>query len=73
MKAMIAYIEYIGKDVPKGEDANSSGIYDLEFLDRAADPHWKINLPKCASHQLTARNLAETKNIPTHHFGCQFL
>jgi thiosulfate dehydrogenase len=24
MKAMIAYIEYIGKDVPKGEDANSS-------------------------------------------------
>jgi thiosulfate dehydrogenase len=26
MKAMIAYIEYIGKDVPKGEDANSSGF-----------------------------------------------
>jgi thiosulfate dehydrogenase len=26
MKAMIAYIEYIGKDVPKGEEAKASGI-----------------------------------------------
>jgi thiosulfate dehydrogenase len=30
MKAMIAYIEYIGKDVPKGR-SQGSGIYDLEF------------------------------------------
>ena len=38
MKAMIAYIEYIGSKVPKGKEANASGIYDLEYLDRAADP-----------------------------------
>ncbi len=38
MKAMIAYIEYIGKDVPKGQEAIAAGIYNLEFLDRAANP-----------------------------------
>ncbi|NDP27390.1 MAG: c-type cytochrome, partial [Flavobacterium sp.] len=37
-KAMIAYIEYIGSNVPKGKNANASGIYDLAYLDRAADP-----------------------------------
>ncbi len=37
IKAMIAYIEYIGKDVPKGEEATAAGIYNLEFLPRAAD------------------------------------
>jgi thiosulfate dehydrogenase len=26
MKAMIAYIEYIGKDVPKGEEAKALGF-----------------------------------------------
>ncbi|MFZ4679133.1 MAG: c-type cytochrome [Flavobacterium sp.] len=38
MKAMIAYIEYIGKNVPKGQEAIASGIYNLEYLERAADP-----------------------------------
>ncbi|SFF12340.1 c-type cytochrome [Flavobacterium xueshanense] len=54
MKAMIAYIEYIGSKVPKGKEANASGIYDLEYLDRAADPVKGKALydAKCAScHQ----------------------
>lgn len=60
MKAMIAYIEYIGKDVPKGQDANGSGIYDLEFLDRAADPvkGKSIYDAKCAScHQVDGQGI----------------
>ena len=54
MKAMIAYIEYIGSKVPKGKEANASGIYDLEYLDRAANPVKGKALydAKCAScHQ----------------------
>jgi thiosulfate dehydrogenase len=38
MKAMIAYIEYIGKNVPKGQEAIAAGIYNLDYLERAADP-----------------------------------
>lgn len=38
MLAMIAYIEYIGKDVIKGEKPLGSGIYELPFLERAASP-----------------------------------
>ncbi|MEO8516414.1 MAG: c-type cytochrome [Flavobacterium sp.] len=38
MKAMIAYIEYIGKNMPKDKEANAAGIYNLKFLDRAANP-----------------------------------
>ncbi|MBX9889009.1 MAG: c-type cytochrome [Flavobacteriaceae bacterium] len=70
MKAMIAYIEYIGKDVPKGEDAKGSGIYDLEFLDRAADPvkGKLIYDAKCAScHQVDGQGiLAEDKKEYTY-------
>jgi thiosulfate dehydrogenase len=70
MQAMIAYIEYIGKDVPKGEDAKASGIYDLEFLDRAADPirGKTIYDVKCAScHQIAGEGvLAEDKKEYTY-------
>lgn len=38
MKAMVAYINWVGKDVPKGEVPKGSGIYELPLLDRAADP-----------------------------------
>ncbi len=37
-QAMRAYILYIGSNVPKGEQAEGSGLKDLAFLDRAADP-----------------------------------
>jgi thiosulfate dehydrogenase len=60
MKAMIAYIEYIGSNVPKDKEANASGIYDLEYLDRAADPKKGKALydAKCAScHQVNGEGI----------------
>ena len=38
MKAMVAYISWVGKDVPKGESPKGSGLYEVPLLDRAADP-----------------------------------
>lgn len=38
MEAIVAYINYIGSNVKKGEKAKASGIYELPLLDRAADP-----------------------------------
>jgi thiosulfate dehydrogenase len=38
MKAMIAYIKWIGKDVARGTKTKGSGIEELPFLNRAADP-----------------------------------
>ena len=37
MKAMVAYINWIGKDAPKKKKVNGSGVEALPFLDRAAD------------------------------------
>ena len=38
MKAMVAYISWVGKDVPKGETPKGAGLYEVPLLDRAADP-----------------------------------
>lgn len=38
MKAIVAYINFLGSTVPKGEMAAGSGFKDLPYLDRAADP-----------------------------------
>lgn len=38
MKAIVAYINFLGTNVPKGEKAAGSGFKDLPYLDRAADP-----------------------------------
>lgn len=38
MKAIVAYINFLGKDVEKGKKANGSGFKNLAFLERAADP-----------------------------------
>jgi thiosulfate dehydrogenase len=38
MIAMAAYINWLGKDVPKGEIPAGSGIYEVPEMDRAADP-----------------------------------
>lgn len=51
MIAMSAYINWLGKDVPKGEKAKGSGLKKLEYLDRAANSeNGKIVFEqKCAS------------------------
>ena len=38
MQAIIAYMHWIGDDIPKGKKPLGSGIMSLPFLDRAADP-----------------------------------
>lgn len=38
MKAIIAYMNWLGKDIPKKQKPKGSGIMNIPFLDRAADP-----------------------------------
>ena len=38
MQAIIAYMHWLGDDIPKGEKPLGSGTMQLKFLDRAADP-----------------------------------
>ena len=38
MRAMVAYIHWLGKDVPKGATPAEAGLPDLPFLQVAADP-----------------------------------
>ena len=62
MKAMVAYINWVGKDVPKGEVPVGSGIYEVPLLDRAADPtKGKIVYEnQCSScHQADGKGMAK--------------
>ena len=38
MIAMVAYMNWLGTGVPKGEKPKGAGIYEVPLLDRAADP-----------------------------------
>jgi len=38
MKAMIAYMHWLGEDIPKKHKPRGSGIMDIPYLDRPADP-----------------------------------
>ena len=38
MMAIVAYIKWLGKDVPKGESPKGVGLVELPYMDRAADP-----------------------------------
>ena len=38
MQAIVAYINFLGTNVEKGKKAEGSGLKDIAFLDRAADP-----------------------------------
>lgn len=38
MQAIVAYIQWVGSAVPKGQKAEGSGLVELAYLDRAADP-----------------------------------
>jgi thiosulfate dehydrogenase len=55
MKAIVAYINFLGTNVKKGEKAAGSGFKDLAYLDRAANPDMgkAVYTTKCQScHQL---------------------
>lgn len=51
MKAIVAYMKFLGKNVKKGESPEGSGITKLDFLKRPADPvkGASIYADKCAS------------------------
>ncbi|MBL7920731.1 MAG: c-type cytochrome [Bacteroidia bacterium] len=54
MQGIVAYIKWLGKDVPKGNVPEGSGLKKMAFLDRAASPEngKSIYSQKCAScHQ----------------------
>ncbi len=38
MQAIVSYIKWLGKDVPKGDKPKGSGLTEVKYLDRAADP-----------------------------------
>ena len=62
MKAMVAYINWVGKEVPKGQVPIGSGLYEVPLLDRAADPaKGKLVYEKqCAScHQADGKGMAK--------------
>jgi thiosulfate dehydrogenase len=66
MQAIKSYIEYIGKDVKKGEKPKGSGIYELPFLGRAIDPAKgkALYAAKCQScHQPNGEGLLAADNI----------
>lgn len=51
MRAIVAYIQWLGKDVPKKEKPEGSGLVELPFPDRAADPEKgkQVYLAKCVT------------------------
>lgn len=54
MRAIIAYIKFLGSNIVKGEKASGSGLKDLPYLSRAANPALgkKSYILKCQScHQ----------------------
>jgi thiosulfate dehydrogenase len=38
MKSILAYLHWVGDDIPKGKKPKGSGIMNLPYLNRAADP-----------------------------------
>ena len=51
MKAIKAYITFLGSNVTKGEKPPGSGLKDISYLDRAADPTRgkQVYISKCVS------------------------
>lgn len=52
MRAILAYINWLGKEIPKGVKPKGTGIEDLPYLSRAADPEkgkqgFLTNCAKC--------------------------
>lgn len=54
MQAIVAYLKWVGKEVPKGKKPEGSGFKEITYLDRAADPESgkMVYVQKCQScHQ----------------------
>jgi len=67
MKALSAYINWLGKNVPKSGKPSGAGITDLTFLGRAADPRKGslLYMQKCQ-----ACHGKEGQGLPAADSGC---
>jgi thiosulfate dehydrogenase len=66
MQAIKAYIEWLGKDVPKGTKPKGSGLTELVYLDQEADPEKgkTVYTAKCVScHGDEGEGKLNTDNI----------
>ncbi|MFM6946993.1 MAG: c-type cytochrome [Flavobacteriales bacterium] len=62
MRAMVAYMKFLGENVKKGEKASGSGLKELPFLNRAADPQKgkSVYELRCAScHQANGQGIID--------------
>lgn len=62
MRAMVAYMKFLGENVKKGDKAPGSGLKDLPFLSRAADPSKgkEVYELRCAScHQSNGQGIID--------------
>ena len=62
MRAMVAYMKFLGQNVSKGEKAAGSGLKDLPLLARAADPQKgkAVYDLRCAScHQVNGQGIMD--------------
>lgn len=62
MRAMVAYMKFLGENVPKGEKAAGSGLKDLPLLARAADPQkGKVVYDLCCAscHQVNGQGIID--------------
>jgi thiosulfate dehydrogenase len=60
MQAIAAYIKWLGTDVPKGEKPKGSGIWEVPYMDRAADPEMgkQVYIQKCqVCHQANGEGI----------------
>ncbi len=65
MVAIVAYIKWLGKYVPKGEKPTGSGIRDLPFLSRETNPSQGkvVYIQKCQScHGINGEGLTDANN-----------
>lgn len=65
MMAIVAYIKWLGKDVPKGEAPKGVGLVELPYMDRAANPEngRKVFEAKCVScHMSNGQGQLNTEN-----------
>jgi thiosulfate dehydrogenase len=62
MRAMVAYMKFLGENVAKGEKAKGSGLKELPLLNRAADPQKgkAVYELRCAScHQTSGQGIID--------------
>ena len=78
MQAIAAYINFIGSNVEKGKKAEGSGLKELAYLDRAAQPEkgqpvYLANVKVATSLTVQDCLMQIPRNIRFHHFGVRIV